>query len=384
MDQIREYATYRQKQVLDAIAEHGSQRKAAKALGVHHSVVSQSVKTLRANAARHGYSPDHDMTHPVPDGYHLRGLSTLYDESGEKRLQWVKSSVDNDRQEEIRQAALESMCEGIPKAKIVTPPTHGNADLLNLYVITDFHLGMLAWGEECGEDYDIKIAEKLLVDWFSAAIAQSPKADVGIFCQLGDFLHWDGMSGPLTPSSGHILDTDTRFQNVVRVAVRVSRRVIEMMRVKYKHVHVIMADANHDPASGVWLREMLAAMYDGTKAVTVDTSPDTYYAYPWGYTSLFFHHGHKKNLTLVSSVFAAKFKKTWGGAKHCFAHTGHYHHQVVREDNLMIIEQHRTLAAKDAYSSRGGYISGRSAKVITYHKNHGEVGRVTLTPEMVS
>ena len=50
----------------------------------------------------------------------------------------------------------------------------------------------------------------------------------------------------------------------------------------------------------------------------------------------------------------------------------------------MKIERHETLAAPDAYAANGGWLSGRSAKVITYHKQFGEVGRLTLRPEMVS
>jgi hypothetical protein len=55
----------------------------------------------------------------------------------------------------------------------------------------------------------------------------------------------------------------------------------------------------------------------------------------------------------------------------------------VKENNLMIVEQHRTLAAPDAYSARGGYLSGRDAKVITYHRAYGEVSRLTINSEML-
>ncbi|CBY88559.1 hypothetical protein [Pantoea phage LIMEzero] len=49
----------------------------------------------------------------------------------------------------------------------------------------------------------------------------------------------------------------------------------------------------------------------------------------------------------------------------------------------MIVEQHQTLAAKDAYASRGGWLSKRSASVITYHCEHGEVARLTISPDML-
>jgi hypothetical protein len=308
----------------------------------------------------------------------------LYDATtGEAKLQWHKTQRDEQQAHLARQAALEAMLEEIPPAQPIEPVALVGNDLLNLYILTDFHLGMLAWGEETGEDWNIKIAEKLLIDWFTAAIAQAPQADVAIFCQLGDFLHFDGFL-PITPASGNILDSDTRFQNIVRVAVRVTKQIIAMLRTKYHHIHVIMADANHDPAGGAWLREMLASANQGDDSITVDTSPDTYYCYPWGDTSLFFHHGHKRKPTNIESVFAAKFRDVWGKSKFSYAHTGHMHHLKALEGNLMIVEQHRTLAAKDAYASRGGWIAGRSASVITYRKQHGEVGRVTLTPEMVT
>lgn len=58
-------------------------------------------------------------------------------------------------------------------------------------------------------------------------------------------------------------------------------------------------------------------------------------------------------------------------------------HFGVKENPLMIVEQHRTLAANDAYAARGGYISGRDAKVISYHSEHGEVSRLTINSDML-
>jgi hypothetical protein len=59
------------------------------------------------------------------------------------------------------------------------------------------------------------------------------------------------------------------------------------------------------------------------------------------------------------------------------------HHVEVKETNLMVVEQHRTLASSDAYSSRLGHKTGRDAQVITYHKEHGKVGGHTISAKMV-
>lgn len=335
-----------------------------------------------ARLALRGYSPKHDMTHVVPEGYRVRGVSTYYDAEGKPRGQWVKSQVDQDAVQAMIDAAVAGLSEEIPREKPRKAPEGTRDDLLNQYTVTDYHLGMLAWGEETGADWDLSIAEDMLVEWFAQAIAIAPAARYAVFAQLGDFLHWDGMDA-VTPASKHLLDADTRFQKLVRVAIRVIRRVIGMLLEKHEIVYVLMAEGNHDPASSIWLRELLRAMYEHEPRVIVEVSPDPYYCIEHGDTALFYHHGHKRKVANIDTVFAAKFREVFGRTKFAYAHMGHLHSVDVKETNLMIVEQHRTLAAPDAYASRGGWMSGRDAQVITYSKRFGEVGRVRVSSLMV-
>jgi len=378
----KDYATERQKEYIDAINKHGTIVSAAKEFGVSFQTISKSIQDLRKKAALRGYSPQHDMQHTVPDPFLVRGVSTYYNKDGKPSGQWVKSKLDEDKREAMMREAIEAMKEEIPRVSIMQPPPLGNDALLNCYVITDYHMGMLAWREEAGQDWDIKIAEDLLIKWFAQAIAQSPDSNSAVFAQLSDFLHFDGMDA-VTPASKHLLDADTRFAKLVRTAIRVLRTVIDMLLSKHQHLHIIMADANHDPVSQIWLREWFAALYENEPRVTVDRSPSPYNAYEFGKTALFFHHGHKRKVTNVSEVFAAQFREMFGRTKYAYAHMGHLHSVDVKENNLMIVEQHRTLAAADAYAARGGWLSGRDAKVITYHKKYGEVSRLTINSDML-
>lgn len=328
-------------------------------------------------------APTLNQADNLPDGLKLRGTSTLTDvRTGEQVMQWVKTSADEAARELATQAAIRAMAETIKPVKAQRAPVRTVADLANLYVVSDYHLGMLAWPEETGDDWNLSLAEDMLVNWFGAAIAQSPDAELGIFCQLGDFLHFDGLDA-VTPASKHLLDADTRFQKIVRVAIRAIRRVIGMLLAKHAQVIVLMAEGNHDTASSIWLRELLAALYGDEPRVTVDVSPDPYYCVEHGATALFFHHGHKHRMAGIDAVFAAKFREVFGRTKYAYAHMGHLHHVDVKETNLMLVEQHRTLAAKDAYASRGGWMSDRDAQAITYSKRFGEVGRVRVSPKML-
>lgn len=372
--------TDRQREILKVLHETGSQGKAAKQLGMGRSTVSMMVQALSRKAALKGVSPDHQLNYPLAEGEVLIGRSVhTTGPNGDKV--WIKTKVEDEHRRFVMQETVEALKEDLPKYEPVVYVGNGNAKLLNLYVVTDYHLGMKSWHEETGADWDMEIAEGLLLDWLGTAVSHAPNADMAILANLGDLMHWDGYDA-VTPAHRHILDADTRFQKLVRVAIRTIRKMIQMLLEKHKQVHVLMADANHDPASGAWLRELLASVYEEDPRITVDVSADTYYCYEHGDTSLFFHHGHKKGVADVDRVFAGKYRQVFGRTKFAYAHLGHLHSSELKESQLMIVERHRTLAAADAYAAKGGWLSGREAKVITYSKEYGEVFRITINPEM--
>jgi hypothetical protein len=377
-----DFATKRQAEILRAVDEHGSQRAAAEALGLAHGTVGDNVVAVKKKAARMGHAPGH-WEGGVAAGYVTGKVTVAVNaKTGEVERYWQRQHPDADQAEVMMRAAYEAMAESLPRVRPRAAPEHGNADLLNCYVITDFHLGMLSHKEETGADWDIKIAENLIIRWFEQAIAQSPDAETAVFAQLSDLLHSDSIEA-LTPASKHVLDVDTRFHKIVRTAIRILRTVIDMLLAKHKRLHIVMADANHDPVSQIWMREWFSAIYENEPRITVDRSPSPYNAYEFGKVALFFHHGHKRRVTNVSEVFAAQFREMFGRTKYAYAHTGHLHSIDVKENNLMVVEQHRTLAAPDAYAARGGWLSGRDAQVISYHREYGEVSRVRINSNML-
>lgn len=380
---LASFATPRQLECLEAVEKHGSHRKAAQALGVHPSAIDRAMQALRKKAALQGYSPSHDMTHTVPDGFKVKGVSTYYDEEGKPRGQWVKSTADQERREQLIRAAYEAMAQELPKLGPVVPISGSYQDsLATLYTLTDSHVGMLAWGKETGVDWDLKIAESTLTACFQQMVNSAPPSRVGFVNQLGDFLHYDSML-PVTPLHGHILDADGRMEKMVEAAVRILRRVIGFSLEKHDKVVVLLAEGNHDMASSVWLRVMFKALYEREPRVEVIDSPLPYYVYQHGKTLLAFHHGHLKKNDQLPILFASQFPKVWGETSYRYAHTGHRHHAEEKEHSGMTVIQHPTLAGRDAYAARGGWIAERAASAITYHSEFGQVGRVTVTPEML-
>jgi hypothetical protein len=382
---LSSFATVRQLEFLEAVEKHGSGRKAAKALGVNPRTLEKSLQALRRKAATMGYSPEHDMRHTVPDGFTVRGVSTYYDEAGKPRGQWVKSNADQARREQIIREAYEAMAEELPRLEPVPGPSLTHDSLCNLYTLTDSHVGMLSWAPETGGDWDLKIAEATLTGCFEHMVKSSPPAKLAIVNQCGDFLHFDGGAGmvPVTPLHGNVLDADGRYSKMVQTAIRILRRVVGFALEHHEKVIVLMAEGNHDMASSVWLRAMFQALYENEPRVTVIESELPYYVLQHGKTMLAFHHGHLSKNGQLPILFAAQFPQVWGATVKRYAHTGHRHHAEEKEHSGITVIQHPTLAARDAYAARGGWIAERQVSSFTYHAEYGQVCRNTVTPEML-
>lgn len=382
-EQLKDFATEAQRRYIDAVNQTGSYNKAAKALGFDIKTVHQGVQRVITKAAMQGYSPKHDMVRPVPPGFLAKGVSTYYNKDGKPTGQWVKSSLDQEKLMAALREAAEAMAEDLPRMQPIKPPTIKAPDLLNVYTLTDCHVGMLAWHKEAGADWDLVIAERTLTGCFSEMVRASPHADIGFVNQLGDFLHSDGLL-PVTPTSGHVLDQDGRYPKLVATAVRILRSVIDMALKKHPRVIVLLAEGNHDMASSVWLRCMFRALYENEPRVTVIDSPLPYYVWQHGKTMLAFHHGHLKKNEMLPMLLAAQFSKIWGETTKRYAHTGHRHHVEEKEHSGITVTQHPTLAARDGYAARSGWIAERQVSSITYHREFGKVATNTITPEMLT
>lgn len=347
----------------------------------------------KAEAARRdGISPStfKDRLAAELDGRQVRsfvvtGRSTLRNRDGEVVAEWTKESLDRQKAAEAQEAAYATLAAQLPR--ICAEPYNRKLcdsahSLCTVYTLTDCHVGALAWHKEGGADWDLEIAEETLLGCFAHMIAAAPDSEMAVVNQLGDFLHFDGLSA-ITPTSGHLLDGDGRFEKVVQVAIRILRRVIGMALEKHPRVHVILAEGNHDLASSAWLRQMFAALYENEPRVTVEQSPLPYYALEWGNTMLCFHHGHLKKNDQLPLMFATQFSQMWGRTSKRYCHTGHRHHLEEKEHSGMIVFQHPTLAARDAYAARGGWHALRSATAVTYHLTYGEVSRSTASPDML-
>jgi UDP-2,3-diacylglucosamine pyrophosphatase LpxH len=375
MIDLKQWATDKQAEYIDAVLQYGSERKAAKSLGVARSTISMALASVRVKAAMKGYSPQHDMTRTVPDPFIVRGVSTFYNKEGKPSGQWVKSTLDEELREKFVKAMVSALSEEVRGLSPLTkPPEKTNADLLVVYPLGDPHFGMYAWSKEAGEDFDLAAAKRLTLGAVDRLLEASPPSDTCIILPLGDVFHMDDQTNQ-TPAHKNQLDADGRFVKVLGVGIQTFRHVVLRALERHKNVIVRFVPGNHDPHA-IWaLSFSIAAYFDNEPRVTVDLSPSMFWFYKFGSVLIGATHGDKIKHEQLPGEMACARPEDWGQTKHRYWYTGHVHRQSILEFPGVVCESFRTLAARDAWAAGHGYRAGRDMRSIIHHRDHGEIER---------
>lgn len=345
--------------------------RAAKALGMHKSGACRRFKAL----ALRGWSPDHDYTRTVPEGFTVKGVSSYYNRDGELTGQWVKSNQDAEQVRKMLEAYAEGLAQDVKGlAAPIKAPKGKHSESLSAYIIGDAHFGMYAWDEETGDNFDTDIASRDLRAAIDLLVDGSPPSETAMLVDVGDFLHADNRSN-VTPASGNQLDVDSRFQRVIRVAISALKYAIGRLLQKHKRVEVYITPGNHNPDSAGWMAMVLEAFYEREKRVHIERSPSKFFYVRFGAVLIGITHGDKIKLPELPSIMAADRAEDWGQTKHRYWWTGHIHHTKHQEYRGCFVEAFNTLAASDAWHHGSGYRSQRQMQRIDLSREHGIFNR---------
>ena len=353
-------------------------KEAAEYLGLHE----RTMRKRRAALARKGWSPEHGLQVAYPDGYKMGKVTIQRNAIGEVERTWERMCEDTERQREL----FEQSCKAAVKDLPVIVPRKAKGEYLNsimtAYPIGDPHFGEYIWGDECGKDWDLSIAERVHCGAMAALVESAPPSEHALVVNLGDAAHYDSMIA-VTPRSGHHLDADSRYAKMVDVLIMAMRQVVESALSKHKYVHVVHVIGNHDETGAVWLSRLFAHLYSKEPRVTVETSPSVFSYYRWGKNLIGMHHGHTAKADRLGAIMATDRAQDWGETVHRYWYTGHIHHESKKEYPGCVVESFNTLAPGDSYAHSGGWRSRQNMKCIVLHKEHGEVARHTVNPDML-
>ena len=376
LEQLKEFATERQRQIINAVITYGSQSKAAKALDVNQRTLERSLQTVKRAAAKRGWSPDHDMNHPVPDRFQAKGISTYYDlETGQPLRQWVKS----DLKKESLIADLEGVASGLSQEIIkykplAFKPKKGVKERLATVIIGDAHIGMLVKRNYGGGDWDLQIAEKVTLQAIKTLITNCGEGTEFLLLNVGDFLH---CNTPNITAAGTSLDSSGHWIDSVESAVRIYRQTVEWALELNQKVTLLNTRGNHDEDLSMVINSMLTVFFEDQPRVTVLSNVSKFMVYQYHQVLLTSHHGDKGiKHQRIYEYFTRNHAKLWGDTTARYCHLGHIHHKQQSEvGGAMLFESWNSLAAVDEYHHQAGYGSGRSMSAVIYDPVWGEVQR---------
>jgi hypothetical protein len=309
----------------------------------------------------------------MPKGFAVRHISTLVDGvTGETKQQWIKTSAQNDERLDWLQAIRDSVGP-LPDIELSSLPTSQDRDLLAVYPVGDPHIGLLAWHEDAGENFDMDIAERNLVSAFKHLVDLAPSAHEALLIFIGDNAHADGQSN--TTTKGTRVDVDGRTVKMARTTIQIGRRAVDLALQKHGRVRLIWERGNHDELIAAMTALAFSLIYESEPRVSVDVSPEMFHWFRFGANLIGTHHGDKVKPMDLLGVMAVDRQQDWGETKHRRFYLGHYHHQMVKEVPGLICEYLPTLASSDAWHRSMGYRSQRAMYMDVFHRERGHVNR---------
>ncbi len=335
--------------------------------------VQRFLEVFRRDVARQESEAD-ALNEPIPRGTVLKGTSKLYDENGVNLLTWVKTDTEKQSWLDLMERLVDYLSKRVPSIEpIPYNAPYSSDDLLTLYPLADLHIGLYASASEGGTAWNLERAITTYKTLIRDLIQRSPYSTTAIVANLGDFTHADNGTNR-TPKSGAVLDVSGRYAESVEGGLEVALFTIDEALEHHQYVKVVWLKGNHDPNTGVFFNAALKKIYRDNSRVEIVSDFGAVHVEQWHEVALGFTHGDTIKMANLPLLMATKYPQIWANSTFRTFHTGHIHHEVVKEFNGCIVEAHRSPSARDSWHEAQGYGAGRSIKSIIYNW-YGEYAR---------
>jgi predicted phosphodiesterase len=402
---LKNWATERQCEAIDAVNKYGTRLAAGAALGITERAVfgllqsakiaacnalgitlpelNDAIEALSKKAALTGHAPDFDMTKRVPRPYRVKGVTTQYDSTGSVTQQWVKSELDREEADKAIEEWVHWLTKRAKsKSPLIKPPKNFDEDLMCVYPMGDPHFGMHAWAREAGEDFSLHTAELVTITAIDRLVASAPNAKIGVILNLGDFFHTDNEENR-TERSNNSLDVSGRWTEIMQVGLRAMIWCIERALEKHETVIVRNVRGNHDKRSSYALALSLDMYYKNNPRVHISLSPAAFWYFQFGKVLIGATHGDTTKPANLPGIMYTDCRSLISSSEFLYFYQGHLHHDKVEEKDGVTCEIFRTLAGSDAWHFSSGYRSGQDMRCIVHHKEYGEIERHRCDIKMI-
>ena len=242
----------------------------------------------------------------------------------------------------------------------------------------DVHHALLAWKEESGADYDIKISHERFMSAIQKLVDAGRVHNLSkiVISMNGDILNSEGYTNATT--GGTKQSDDSRWQKAFTTCWKMIRDGIDYCK-QFADVELIINQGNHDHVVAYYLGEVLTAWYTNDNHVTVDNTPTHYKYKQYGNTLVGITHGDGAKPAQLPLLMASDVPKMWANTKHRYFLIGHYHatstrgFQTESESVGCTVIVCPALSSASDWTVRSGYRSVPEAQAYLYHETKGRV-----------
>jgi hypothetical protein len=264
------------------------------------------------------------------------------------------------------------------------PLEEGNLAEIDIF---DLHLGRLTWGEESGEDYDLKIARKVVMSVVNKLASRLTAFNISriVFPLGNDFFNVDGKDNATT--KGTPQQEDTRWQKTFRAGRETAVEIIDTLSL-IAPVDVIIVPGNHDEQRSFYLGDSLHSWYRNSQDVTIDNCAKHRKYYQFENNLIGFTHGSDEKLDKLPLLMALEEPNAWAKTKFREWHLGHLHNRKGflspdhDEGTGVMIRLLSSLASQDAWTFNSGYKSLRASQGFIWTPKDGLCAQFTALPDI--
>ena len=181
--------TDHQRTVIQMSVDGMTQTEIAKELGKDRKRIHELISNVHNKAALQGVAPEYSVNRQTAPGFTTKRISTAYNTDNEIVLQWHIQEPERQKLEELIAQFVEGFKDEVTGLHAPKDPPKGiDDDYMVSYIIGDHHLGMLAHhSETMGEDYDVKISQRLLESAIDRLVSVAPAGKVFLLRKITEF-----------------------------------------------------------------------------------------------------------------------------------------------------------------------------------------------------
>jgi hypothetical protein len=250
----------------------------------------------------------------------------------------------------------------------------------------DIHFGKLTWGEESGEDGDLKIQIKTSKKVMEELLSYSNKFPIEkIVFPIGhDFYNVDNQFN--TTTHGTPQQEDTRWRKTFRDGWSLAAELINACA-QIAPVDVPIIGGNHDEERSFYLGEVLSGLYSNTSRISIENCAKMRKYIVYGTNLIGMTHGYHENIKELKDIMAFEVPELWAKSKFKEWHTGDKHHKedfvhkTHEEKTGVVIRILRSLTTTDTWHYNKGYIGAlRASEAFLWDKDNGLKAQFTAMP----